>query len=87
MTAYTAGQVPMILELANTYISIAFKGVSGDGIDRGTLICDGNVDSHSSQTFIPWFGIILSHATFNSQSSRYTTFPCRFIGEINPRGL
>ena len=86
MTAYAVAQVPMILELANTCISIAFKGVSGDGIDRGTLIFDGYVDSHFSQTLITWFGIILSDGSFNSQSSRYTTFPCRCTGKINPRG-
>ena len=52
MTAYAAAQMPVILESANTCISVAFKSVSGDGIDRDTLIFDGNVDSHVSQTLI-----------------------------------
>ena len=36
----------MILRSANTCVSVAFKGLSGDGIDRGTLIFDGSVDPH-----------------------------------------
>ena len=87
VTTYAAAQVPMVLESANTCISITFKGESGDGIDRGTLIFDGNVDFHFSQTLIIWFGIILSHGSFNSQSSQYTTFPRKCTGKINPSGL
>ena len=86
MTAYAAAQVLQTLELANTCISIAFEGVSGDGIDRGILVFDGNVDSHLSQTLITWLGIILSHGSFNSQSSQYTTYPGRCPGEVNLRG-
>ena len=85
---YAAVQVPMILESVNTGKPVAFKpGVSGGGIDRGTLIFDSNVDSHFSQTLITWFGSILSHGSFNSQSSRYTTFPRRCTGEIKPSGV
>ena len=58
----------MVLKSANTCISIAFKVVSGDGIDQGFLIFDGIVDSHLPQTLITWFGIILFHDSFNSQS-------------------
>ena len=87
MTLYAAVQVPMMLESVNTGKPVAFKGVSGGGIDRGTLIFDSNVDSHFSQTLITWFGSILSHGSFNSQSSRYTTFPRRCTGEIKPSGV
>ena len=76
----------MILESVNTCTSIVFKGLSGNGIDQGSLIIDGNVDSHFSQTLINWFGIILSHGRFNSQSSQYTTVPRRYTDKISPRG-
>ena len=47
VTVFAAVQVLMIVELAKTGKSIAFKGVSRDGIDSGTLIFDGNTNSFS----------------------------------------
>ena len=98
MTAYAAAQVPVILELGNKSISITFKSVSGDGIDRSTLIFNDNVNSHFSQTLITWLGIIwpmaaLTHWVLNTHLflvgilARLIPGSCRldpFSWQLNP---
>ena len=59
---------------------------SGNGIDLGMVILDGEDVSHLFHFFIGCVGISWCHGNFSSQLSQHTILPSRWTGEINPRG-